>query len=333
MLDPVTLVQHDAKIERNISYFPDMKKLWCVFVYLAFAKALLAQQDPQYTHYVYNPTLINPAYAGSREAATITGMYRAQWVGLDGAPVTQVLTAHSPVGESGVGVGLSLFQDHIGPARETFAGVDGSYALDFKKGNMLYFGLKAGFQLLDVDFNRTNIFDRTDPELLQNVDNEFAPIVGVGLFYQNDRWYAGLSTPNVFQNEHFDEDSDLNDRFIARESIHFYATGGYVFDVSDSIELMPATIVKYVEEAPLQIDLTANVRFFERFTLGAAYRWDAAVSGLAAFQINNNFLVGFAYDREVTDLGNTSFNSGSYEVILRYEIFSNPKVMNSPRFF
>jgi len=311
-----------------------MKNLYCFLFCLAFAKAVSAQQDPQYTQYIYNPTIINPAYAGSRESLSFTALSRAQWVGLEGAPVTQSVTAHTPIGDRGIGLGLSVFNDQIGPSRETFGALDLSYSLQFDTDAVLAFGLKAGAQILDVNFQRTNIFDQTDTALQENVDNQLAPVLGFGFFYYQSNWYAGLSTPNLLKTEHFGQDNlSVNGRFVAEEEIHLYATGGYVFDLSENIDFKPATIVKYVTEAPLQIDVTANLLFYDRFTIGAAYRWDAAVSGLAAFQINNNFLVGFAYDREVTDLGNTQFNSGSYEVFLRYEIFKNPRVMESPRFF
>ncbi len=307
----------------------------CFIVVLAFAKAVFSQQDPQYTQYIYNPSIINPAYAGSRNSLSLLALHRSQWVGLDGAPVTQTLSGHSPIGTAGLGLGLSLWHDQIGPATETTGAIDLSYSLQLDNDARFNFGLKAGLHLLDVDFNKVNIFDPSDVQLQENVDNRTAPVIGIGAFYFTDNWYVGLSAPNLLQNDHFDENrAGANaTAYVVEEKIHYYAIAGYVFDLNDQIDFKPATLIKYIVDAPVQIDMTANFLFYDRLTLGAAYRWDAAVSGLAAFQINQNFMLGFAYDREITQLGNTTFNSGSYEVFLRYEIFSNPKVMQSPRFF
>lgn len=304
-------------------------------VVLAFAKAAFSQQDPQYTQYIYNPSIINPAYAGSRNSLSLLALHRSQWVGLDGAPVTQTLSGHSPIGNAGIGLGMSLWHDRIGPATETTAAIDVSYSIELNYDARLNFGIKAGMHLLDVDFNKVNIFDPSDILLQENVDSRSTPVLGIGAFYFTDNWYAGLSAPNLLQTDHFSENRDgsVATAYVVQEKIHFFGIAGYVFDLNDQIAFKPATLVKYIVDVPVQIDITANFLFYDRLTLGAAYRWDAAVSGLAAFQINQNFLLGFAYDREITQLGNTTFNSGSYEVFLRYEIFTNPKVMQSPRFF
>lgn len=307
----------------------------CFVVVLAFAKAVFSQQDPQYTQYIYNPSIINPAYAGSRSGLSLLALHRSQWVGLDGAPVNQTLSGHSPVGNAGLGLGMNLWHDQIGPATETTVAIDISYSLQLNNDARLNFGLKAGMHVLDVDFNKLNIFDPSDIQLQENVDNRTAPVIGIGAFYFTDNWYAGLSAPNLLQTDHFDENRNGSNAtfYLVQEKIHFYAIAGYVFDLNEVLAFKPATLVKYIVDAPVQIDITGNVLFYDRLTLGVAYRWDAAVSGLAAFQINQNFMLGFSYDREVTQLGNITFNSGSYEVFLRYEIFTNSKVMQSPRFF
>lgn len=304
-------------------------------VIYAFAKAVSAQQDPQYTQYIYNPSVINPAYAGSRDAISILGLHRSQWLGLDGAPVTQTLSGHSPLGDGNLGLGLSLWNDKIGPTAETLGAVDFSYGLDFGTEARFNFGIKVGLHVLDVNFNELNIFDISDTELENNIDGRVAPVLGLGGFYYTDRWYVGVSTPNLLQTKHFNTDRrGVNaTQFVVEEEIHYYAIAGYVFNISEEIDFKPATLIKYIASAPVQIDITANFLFYDKLTLGAAYRWDAAVSGLVAFQINPQFMVGFAYDREVTQLGNTTFNNGSYEVFLRFEIFKDPEVMLSPRFF
>lgn len=293
-----------------------------------------AQQDPQYTQYMYNTVAINPAYAGNRGVTSIVGLHRSQWVGLDGAPRTQSLSVHSPVGEGKVGLGLSIVNDALGPAQETYIGADFSYTIDTGEEGRLSFGLKAGGHILDVDFTQLNIFDVTDPRFSQNIDNKFSPIIGTGIYYHTDNFYLGLSAPNLIQTQHFDESNNSNGAsFIAEERINYYGIMGYTFDLSDRVKFKPSTLVKVVSGAPLQVDLTANFLLLEKLHLGAAYRWSAALSGLVGFQVSDSMLIGLAYDRESTDLGNTVYNDGSFEVFLRFELFNEYDRMLTPRFF
>ena len=292
-----------------------------------------AQQDPQYTQYMYNPLVINPAYAGNRGVTSIVGLHRSQWVGLDGAPRTQNLTVHSPIGLSNVGLGVSIVNDALGPARETFFNVDFSYTIPTGVEGSLSFGIKGGLDLLDVDFSRTNPFNEGDPYLV-NIDNKLSPNVGVGLFFHDDRFYAGLSAPNLLETKHFDRTGTQGaESFIAKERINYYALMGYVFDVSSDVKFKPSAMVKMVQGAPLQVDVSANFLLYDKITLGAAYRWSAALSGLVGFQVSDGLLIGFAYDRETTELGNALYNNGSYEVFLRFELFKEYDRMLTPRFF
>lgn len=293
-----------------------------------------AQQDPQYTQYMYNTVAINPAYAGNRGVTSIVGLHRSQWVGLEGAPSTQSFSINSPIGEGKVGLGLSIVNDELGPAQETYIGADFSYTIDTGEEGRLSFGLKAGGHILDVDFTELNIFDVTDPLFAQNIDNKFSPIIGTGVYYHTDNFYLGLSVPNLIQTQHFDDSNNSNGAsFIAEERINYYGIMGYTFDISDKVKFKPSTLVKLVAGAPLQVDLTANFLLLEKLHLGAAYRWSAALSGLVGFQISDSMLVGLAYDRESTDLGDTVFNDGSFEVFLRFELFKEYDRMLTPRFF
>ena len=295
---------------------------------------LTAQQDPQYTQYMYNTVAINPAYAGNRGVTSIVGLHRSQWVGLEGAPRTQSLSIHSPIGEGKVGLGLSIVNDALGPAQETYIGADFSYTINTSNTGKLSFGLKAGGHILDVDFSKLTLFDASDPRFSQNIDNKISPIIGAGLYYHTDRFYAGLSVPNLIQTKHFDESNNSNSAsFIAEERINYYGIMGYTFDISDQLKFKPSTLVKLVAGAPLQVDLTANFLVMEKLHLGAAYRWSAALSGLVGFQVSDSMLIGLAYDRESTDLGDTVYNDGSFEVFLRFELFNEYDRMLTPRFF
>lgn len=312
----------------------NFKKLVIVSVLLLMGTMGYAQQDPQYTQYMYNPLVINPAYAGNRGVVSILALHRSQWVGLDGAPRTQNLTVHSPIGLGKVGLGFSIVNDALGPARETYFNVDFSYTIQTGDVGKLSFGLKAVAHLLDVDFSRTNPFDQGDP-FLQNIDNRLNPNIGLGLFYHNEKFYGGISVPNLLQTEHFDRSGTAGgaQSFIQEENIHYYGMAGYVFDLNPNVKFKPSTLVKMVAGAPLAVDVNANFMFYNKLTLGTSYRWSAALSALAGFQVSDQLLIGFAYDRETTDLGQATYNDGTYEVFLRFELFKSYNKMLTPRFF
>ncbi|MFC4690995.1 type IX secretion system membrane protein PorP/SprF [Dokdonia genika] len=296
---------------------------------------LNAQQDAQYTQYMYNTLSINPAYAGSRGGVSVLGLHRSQWVGLDGAPRTQTASIHSPIGDSQrVGLGLNIVQDDIFITSETYVDLAFSYSIPTSDIGKLSFGLKGGVHLLDVNYSEASPFQNGDALIQNNIDNQFSPQIGVGLFYSTDRFYAGLSAPNLLETDHFDDSQNTNDpnaTYLATERINYYLTSGYVFNITPDFKLKPAAIAKWVSGAPLQVDVTANALLYDRLTLGAAYRWSAALSGLVGFQVTDSLMIGFAYDRETTEL--QQFNNGSYEVFLRFEILKKPKRLISPRFF
>ena len=297
-----------------------------------------AQQDAQYTQYMYNTISVNPAYAGSRGVMSVMGLHRSQWVGLDGAPRTQTLTLNSPIGENErLGIGLSVVNDEIGPTNETYIGVDFSYTIPTSEVGKLSFGIKGGAHLLNVDFQELVQFNQNDALFENNIDNKFSPQVGVGVYYHTNKFYLGLSAPNLLETDHFDESSTSGDSdavsFLAEERINYYLIAGHVFDITDDLKFKPALLTKLVFGTPLQVDVSANFLMYERLTLGVAYRWSAAVTGQVAFQISDAMMIGFAYDRETTELGQSQFNDGSYEVMLRFELFKKYNRMLTPRFF
>lgn len=296
----------------------------------------MAQQDAQYTQYMFNTMSVNPAYAGSRGQLSIAALYRAQWVGLEGAPETQTLNLHSPVRNSRLGYGISIVNDNIGDGvvQQTYLDAVVSYTLDVSQEGKLSFGLKAGGNLLNLDFNGLNNFDN-EPITGDNIENRFSPNFGLGFYYHTNKFYAGLSAPNVLETDHFDNSQrDANSvQFLSTQKINFYLITGYVYDLNPYLKFKPALLTKLVGGAPLQVDVSASFLINEKFSLGAAYRWDAAVSALAGFQISDQFMLGLAYDRETTELGGTQFNDGSFEVFLRFELIRSFRRTISPRFF
>lgn len=293
---------------------------------------MFSQQDSQFTQYMYNTINVNPAYAGSRGVMSVFGLYRTQWVGLDGAPTTATASLNTPISNSNIGLGLSAIKDQIGPSDETSVSADISYSIPTSETYKLSFGLKATANLLNIDFTKLNIYNPADPRFQNNVDNKFSPNVGAGIYFHSNKTYFGLSVPNFLETNHFDKSvSNSSASFVAKERMHYYVIGGHVFDLSPSIQFKPAFLAKAVQGAPLQVDVSTNFLINEKFTIGAAYRWSAAMSAMVGFQVNQNWFIGYGYDMETTKLAD--YNSGSHEIFLRYELFNNYERVVSPRFF
>jgi len=312
-----------------------MKNLFItLFLLVASFWTIRGQQDAQYTQYMYNTVAVNPAYAGSRGVLSIAALHRSQWVGLDGAPTTQTLNINSPISDR-VGLGLSIVNDEIGNGtnQDTYFDAVFSYTVPTSEEGKLSFGLKAGGHFLNIDFNRLRNYDPSNAAVGQtNIDNKFSPNFGAGVYYHTEQFYAGLSIPNFLETEHFDSGGNSNS-YIAQERMNWYLITGYVFEINPDLKLKPALLFKAVEGAPLQADLSATVLLNDTFSLGAAYRWDAAMSALVGFQLNEKLMLGLAYDREITELGSTSFNDGSFEIFLRFEFLTRYKNILAPRFF
>ncbi len=293
-----------------------------------------AQQDPQYTQYMYNTEVVNPAYAGNREVLSIGLLLRTQWTGLQGAPKTGTLTVSSPIGLlDNMGLGLSIVSDEIGPAVESNVNVDFSYGIKTSENTKLSFGLKAGVDLLDVDYTKLNIYDIDDPRFQNNIDSKVQPQIGAGAYLNSDKYYVGLSVPNFLTTRHFNT-SNLENTSLsttAAERLHYFLIAGYVFDLSENLKFKPATLVKMVSGSPLEWDASANFLLYDKLTLGASYRWSAALSALVGFQVTEGLFIGMAYDYQTTDI--EAYSSGSYEVMIRFDILNNPDRVVAPRFF
>ena len=297
-----------------------------------FNSASFGQQDAQYTQYMYNTISVNPGYAGSRDVLSLTGLYRTQWVGLEGAPKTMTFSGHTPLKNKKLGLGVSIVRDQIWVQDETYLDIDLSYTINTSDNGQLAFGIKGGAHLLNIDFRRTNPENSTDDDfdLSNNVDNKFSPNVGFGIYYYTDRFYLGYSAPTLLRTNYYDNDvSSVS--YLAKDRVNHYLIAGYVFDLSADLKLKPAVLLKAVQGAPLQADLSGNLLLNDKLTLGLAYRWDAALSGLIGFQLSEGLMIGYAYDWETTELNN--YNSGSHEIIFRYELRSSKGGIISPRFF
>ena len=326
-----TLMKH---YNRNISYHKILFVL--VFCSIIGIQTAQGQQDPQYTQYMYNTQIVNPAYAGSREVLSFGVLGRMQWVNLDGAPRTGTFTMNSPIGlYDNMGLGLSVVYDQIGASTESNAVVDYSYSIQLARRDIsrLSFGLKAGVDMLDVDYTKLTIYDKNDPYFQNSVDNKIQPQVGAGIYYHTQKFYAGFSVPNFLNSKHFDEAS-LDDNqlaSIAVERLHYFFITGYVFDLNPSLKFKPATLVKFVSGAPLQWDLSANFLINEKIALGGSYRWNASISAMMGFQVSQGIFIGLAYDYQSTAI--KDYSNGSYEALIRFDIFNKLDKILTPRFF
>lgn len=304
----------------------NIKKIFTAITMLSVCSAL-AQQDPQYTQYMYNTLSVNSAYAGSLGHLAITGIYRTQWVGLEGAPSTQSFTLDTPIGKN-VGLGLSVVSEEIGPSEEQYIDANFSYTIQSGQTHKLSFGIKGGGRVINIDWTKGSYRD-PDVQFRENITNKFLPVVGAGLYWHGERDYIGLAVPNFMTKERYDYDDIAED--LMNERIHVYLIGGIVFDLSAHTKFKPAALLKYVAGAPLIADISANFMFNNAFTLGVAYRTSDSVSALASLQITPQFNVGYSYDYTTTELQN--YNSGTHEIMLRFELVSRKKGLKSPRFF
>ena len=300
-----------------------MKKLAIVILLVSMTAS--AQQDPQYTQYMYNMNVVNPAYAGLKENLSVTTLYRKQWSGLDGAPTTFTLSGHSPVGDK-VGLGISAVKDELGPVNETNVFVDFSYTLQLGESTNLALGIKAGGTFHDIGLATLDLQDLNDPFFSQDISSA-TPNVGAGAFLYGDNYYFGVSVPNMLKSVHLDE----NGMQYGSEVSHYFVTAGYVFQVSDDVKLKPSTMLKSAFGAPLSMDLNLNVLFFEKFEVGTSYRTEDSFSGLIGFQVAPYLRIGYAYDHIVSEL--SAIAPASHEVVITFDLKSNPKTLRSPRYF
>lgn len=287
-----------------------------------------AQQDPQYTNYMYNTININPAYAGSRGALSIFGLHRTQWVGIDGAPTTNAFSVNTPLANSKVGLGVSFVNDKLGVMDENTISVDFSYTLDLNnRDSKLSFGLKGSANLLNVAYSDLNKYNPNDPQILNDISNEFTPNIGAGIYWHTQKTYLGFSVPNFLETTRYND----NVQSTMQQKMHYFLMGGHVFDINPTLKFKPAFLLKAVNGAPLQADITGNFLIHDKFTIGGAYRWDAAWSALVGFQITDGLFIGYSYDSDIKALRN--YNNGSHEIFMRFELFNKYRRVNSPRFF
>jgi type IX secretion system PorP/SprF family membrane protein len=312
-----------------------MKTLKIIFALAASLGCLTttAQQAPMYTHYMYNTLIINPAYAGSRDALTVTAINRMQWVNFKGAPVTQSITMHTLLENEHVGLGLSVLNDKIGPTNLTSLAFDYAYIMKLNERSKLALGLSAGVNILQANLNDLLLDDPNDPAFQYDIDNHVTPNVGFGAYYSRERFYAGLSIPNLLQYRYSEMDVNNGSVFTGIERRHFFFITGALFTINEYLDFKPTSLVKMTVAAPVEVDLTASFIIQKKFLLGAMFRTGDAVGALLGIDITDQFHVGYSYDWSF-GLRTGMYNQGSHELVLRYDfLFQNRKQIHSPRNF
>ncbi|MES2568126.1 MAG: type IX secretion system membrane protein PorP/SprF [Bacteroidota bacterium] len=292
-----------------------------------------AQQDPMYTHYMYNTLMVNPAYAGSREALTVTGLHRSQWVNFKGAPVVQSLTMHSPLVNEHIGVGLSVLNDKIGPTNRTSIFADFAYRMNLTKKSKLSLGLSGGANIFQANLNSLELDQQNDPSFQNNISNRAVPNFGFGIYYSRERFYAGISAPGLIQNNYSKVSQVGGTTLIGTEQRHYFFIAGGVINLGDNLAFKPTTLVKATPGAPMQADVTASFVIMKKLTLGAMYRTGDAFGGLIGVNLTDQLHVGYSYDWSY-GLKTGRYNQGSHEIMLRYDfIFNSKKQIRTPRHF
>ena len=286
-----------------------------------------SQQVAQYTQYMYNMNILNPAYAGSK-TGTLSASFlgRTQWVGIPGAPKTAVLSVHSPIAER-MGLGGSIYADKIGPINEQFVYADYSYTIPVGYYDNLAFGLKAGVTLVNASLTDLELNNMNDPDFMNNI-NKLQPNIGFGMFYFSDIYYVGLSMPNLLKTTYVERDGTYESSISKRNNM--FLTAGYVFDVSMDWKFKPSIMAKGTMGAPVSIDFSANFLFDDRFEMGASYRVGDSASLLFNAKVSDTFRVGYSYDFTTSELG--KFNSGTHEIIVLFDLMTSYEII-SPRFF
>jgi type IX secretion system PorP/SprF family membrane protein len=311
-----------------------MKKITAIIVMILVLSEMKAQQDPQFTHYMYNTISVNPAYAGSRGNLTLGGLYRNQWIGLAGAPTTQSIYLHSPFINQNNGIGLSVVNDKIGPINQTFAYVDYAYHIKFTEKVKLALGLKAGLNFFQPGGikNLTTTDDNTKDAINNaNVKNVIAPNFGGGAYLYGEKFYFGVSAPKLIKNKLASYNSKTGKVEDITETRHIFTILGFVLPLNETVKLKPTFLSKITQNAPMSIDATAEFLFNDKFSLGAGYRHTDALCALVGFNFSPQLKAGISYDYNLSKLN--KYNSGSIEAMLQYDLFRKLDKVKSPRYF
>ncbi len=300
-----------------IRYF---KKICTIILLLSSGVCVYAQESRQFNLYEFNPLLLNPAYAGTNNELSATAIHRAQWIGFEGAPSVQTVSIHSPIKKETIGLGFSIVNDKIGSRRRTWISADYSYTikLNYRK-DKLSFGVKAGFDIYNIDFSDRKVLDASDLVYSNPTTNKLISNFGFGVYYYNKSYYAAVTIPRLISNGF----NNSNLRKIPITNRDVYLLGGYVFKVNSNFDFKPTIMCRYRFNNPILFSINLNVLMYDRLWLGLMYRYQESVGFNAIVLINKNVSVGYSYDYTTNKL--YSYNNGGHEIMLRYNLSRSKK--------
>ncbi|TPN88802.1 PorP/SprF family type IX secretion system membrane protein [Aquimarina algicola] len=305
-----------------------MRIQFLLLISIVFCSVSYAQQEPQYSQYMYNMSTVNPGYVTAQSGLISTGLlFRRQWTGIEGAPQTANVFANIPMSEK-IELSVNYINDRVGdaiPVNNDYANVDFAYITRISDQARISYGLKAGINSFRIDPSASDV--ASDPAFADNTSTTQLNI-GAGIYLFTNNFYAGVSSPNLLPS-----DIDIDGIGVAETKTHIYGIFGYVFDFVDEVKLKPSMVIKQVIDSPMTFDLSMNSLIYDRFELGISYRYTDAFIALAGVNVTPNLKIGYSYDFSVSELGD--FNNGSHEIVLLYNFdllrFSN--TYSSPRFF
>jgi type IX secretion system PorP/SprF family membrane protein len=297
-----------------------------VLLFLSLPFMSVAQQDAMFTQSFDNMLYVNPAYAGSRGMVNFTDLNRVQWVGFDGNPRSNAISMNAPIFRESLGAGLNFVGDQVGPIKQTMFFADLSYSVKVNKnGGKLAFGLKAGFNIININTANLLVVNPNDPSLEQNTQNRLNLNFGSGIYYHSPKWYIGVSSPKILE-QSMDGNSVLN-----KERRHYFGILGGVISVSEDWKLKPAAQIRATVGAPLSIDLSTAAIFRNKIWFGGLYRFNAAAGMFFQFQFSPQLKIGIASEFDTSEL--RKYNTGSYELLLSYDLNFKKEGVRSPRYF
>jgi len=308
-----------------------VKKTTIILLFLLAYKSY-AQQDPLFTQYIYNKLAFNPGYAGSGDQFSMDLLSRFQWTGIQGAPRTISFTAHTPLRNQHIGLGLYTYRDELGPSVDYGAMAAFSYRVIFST-TKLCFGIQAGFKYMDIDWGLLNPKDPGDILLNNQVTNRAVPDLDFGVYYYGSHFYIGLSAKHLLQNQIIVSSAAPDDETSFTKLFrNYYAMAGGAVPISDNLVFMPSLLIKYMQDVPLQADINACFLFNNIMTLGASYRTGNAIGLIIEVNVAKGLSIGYSYDIWFNTLKN--YNTGSHEIRIGYEFdLFNKNRMLTPRYF
>jgi type IX secretion system PorP/SprF family membrane protein len=291
---------------------------------------VFAQTEPMYSQYMYNMLGVNPAYAGNREALSLNFFQRNQWLGIKGAPKTTSLSMDQSIKDGKMGWGLQVYDDELGI--EAATGFNGMLSTRIKVSEKGILSGGLSFGMMNYRNNLIDVNNRNDPndQSFIRTDNQWNPSIGMGVYYNTDRFYAGVSTPNILKSR-LASYENMNTSIQKSDDFHLFANAGYVFDLNEEVKLKPSTMVKMVSGAPIQADINMNIWLKDILGFGGSYRTGDAFVGMVELQATSNLRFGYAYDMPFNPL--KYFTKGSHELMLRYEIGNFKTKIKSTRYF